>query len=106
MVAPQLGTLRLDALALMFLITAIVVGLYLPTQYKLGYEKTKFAFAVIIMASPFILPQLLRMNKLDLVFFFDHSPILIYAGIILISLAVLAISAFLSMKFYDKADLA
>ena len=92
-------------MVLMLFVISVFIGIYLPVQYKFGYEKTKFAFAVI-MASPFILPQLLRMNKLDLVFFFDYSPILIYAGVILISLVVLAISAFLSMKFYDKADLA
>ncbi len=86
MVAPQLGALRLDALALMFLITAIVVGLYLPTQYKLGYEKTKFAFVVIIMASPVLTAALLKMEGMNFVF--------------------LIISACLSVKFYDKVDLA
>lgn len=106
LIIPGLGSLDMNLLVLMLFVISVFIGIYLPVQYKFGYEKTKFAFAVIIMASPFILPQLLRMNKLDLVFFFDHSPILIYAGIILISLAVLAISAFLSMKFYDKADLA
>ncbi len=93
-------------MVLMFLVISVFIGIYLPVQYKFGYEKTKFVFAVIIMASPFILPQLLRMNQLDLVFFFDYSLILIYAGIILISFMVLAISAFMSMKYYDKADLA
>lgn len=49
----------------MFLITAIVVGLYLPTQYKLGYEKTKFAFVVIIMASPVLTATLLKMEGMN-----------------------------------------
>ena len=106
LIIPGLGSLDMNLLVLMLFVISVFIGIYLPVQYKFGYEKTKFAFAVIIMASPFILPQLLRMNKLDLVFFFDYSPILIYAGVILISLVVLAISAFLSMKFYDKADLA
>ncbi len=106
MVAPQLGTLRLDALALMFLITAIVVGLYLPTQYKLGYEKTKFAFVVIIMASPVLTAALLKMDGMNFDTLLTAPPIFVYGGMILAGIIFLIISACLSIKFYNKADLA
>ena len=74
--------------------------------YKFGYEKTKFAFGVIIMASPFILPLLMRAGNLNLNFLSMFSPYLVYGGIVLIGFAILAISASLSIKIYDKADLA
>lgn len=106
MVAPQLGTLRLDALALMFLITAIVVGLYLPTQYKLGYEKTKFAFVVIIMASPVLTAALLKIDGMNFDTLLMAPPIFVYGGMILAGIVFLIISACLSVKFYDKVDLA
>lgn len=106
MVAPQLGTLRLDALALMFFVTAVVVGLYLPIQYKLGYEKTKFAFVVIIMASPVIVAALLKMENINFDTLHMAPPILVYSGMILAGIVILTISASLSVKFYSKADLA
>lgn len=106
MVVPQLGTLRLDALALMFLVTAVVVGLYLPVQYKLGYEKTKFAFVVIIMASPMIVAALLKMDDINFDALLMAPPLFIYGGMILAGIIMLTISACLSIKFYDKADLA
>lgn len=105
-VAPQLGTLRLDALALMFLITAIVVGLYLPTQYKLGYEKTKFAFVVIIMASPVLTAALLKMDGMNFDALLMAPPIFVYGGMILAGVVFLIVSACLSIKFYNKVDLA
>ena len=103
---PELGTADIKLFALMFLVTAAFVGLYLPIQYKLGYEKTKIAFVVVIMASPFILPVLLRTEPLR----FDHlstvSPYLMSAGTIVIGAAFLAVSALISIKIYSKADLA
>lgn len=106
MVAPQLGTLRMETLALMFLVTALVVGLYLPVQYKLGYEKTKFAFFVIIMVSPVLLPMLLKMEGTNFDALLTAPPILVYGSMILAGIIVLTISACLSAKFYNEADLA
>lgn len=106
MVAPQLGTLRLDAVSLMFLLTAIVVGLYLPIQYKLGYEKTKFAFVVVIMASPVLTAALLKMENTNFDTFLTAPPVLVYGGMILAGVIFLIISAGLSIKFYNAVDLA
>lgn len=103
---PGLGTADIKLFTLMFLVISVFIGIYLPVQYKLGYEKTKFAFAAIIVASPFILPLLMRMESLNLNFLSTLSPYLIYGGFVLWGLVVLAISAALSVKIYDKADLA
>lgn len=103
---PGLGTADIKLFTLMFLVISVFIGIYLPMQYKLGYEKTKFAFAAIIVASPFILPLLMRMESLNLNFLVTLSPYLIYGGFVLLGLVVLAISAGLSVKIYDKADLA
>lgn len=103
---PGLGTSDIKLFAFMFLIVSVFIGIYLPIQYKFGYEKTKFAFGVIIMASPFILPLFMRAGSLNLNFLSMFSPYLVYGGIVLIGFATLAISASLSIKIYDKADLA
>ena len=106
LVIPGLGTADITMFALIFLVTALFIGVYLPVQYKLGYEKTKFAFVVVIMASPIILPLLMRMDGLNLGFLSMLSPYLICGGIVLIGFVFLAISASLSVKIYTKADLA
>ena len=103
---PELGASDIKLFALMFFVISVFIGVYLPIQYKLGYEKTKFAFAVIIMASPFILPLLMRMGSLNLDFLSMLSPYLVYGGIVLFGLVILTISASLSITIYDKADLA
>ena len=106
LVIPGLGSCDIKLFVLMLLITSVFIGVYLPVQYKLGYEKTKFAFVVVIMASPFILPQLMKMETVNLDFLFLISPILAYVGITLLSLGILIVSTFLSMRFYSSVDLA
>ena len=60
----------------------------------------------IIMASPFIVPQLLKMqvgaNWYPLI---ALSPSILSVGAILIGVFVLAVSAGISVKVYCKADL-
>lgn len=105
-IVPGLGSCDIDLFVLMFFITSVFIGVYLPIQFRLGYEKTKFAFVVVIMASPFILPQLMKMESVNLDFLSLFSPILAYGGIALLSLGILTVSTFLSMRFYSSVDLA
>ena len=105
-VIPGLGSCDIKLFVLMFLVTSVFIGVYLPVQYRLGYEKTKFVFVVVIMASPFILPQLMIMENVNLDFLSLLSPILAYGGIALLSLGILMISTFLSMRIYSNVDLA
>ena len=101
-----LGTFDVKLCMLMFLVVSVFIGIYLPVQYKLGYEKTKFVFVVVIMASPFIFPQLLKMENINLDVFSKTSPLVIYGSIVAFSLVVLIASILLSIKIYEDEDLA
>lgn len=103
---PGLGVSDIKLFLFMFFVTAVFIGLYLPVQYKLGYEKTKFAFIVIIMASPFILPYLMKTENININFLSAYSPLLTYGGIGLFTFLFLAASIVLSIKFYENTDLA
>lgn len=106
LIIPSLDTMNAAMFFLMFLVTSVLISIYLPIQYKLGYEKTKFAFTVVIIASPFLLPQLMKMENFNLNFLSEFSPILICGSVLLLSCMILAVSAALSIKFYNRTDLA
>lgn len=105
LVIPGLGSFNVKLCILMFLVVSVFIGIYLPVQYKLGYEKTKFAFVVVIMASPFIFPQLLKMDSLNLAAFSEISPYVIYGSVIAFAFIVLTVSILLSIKIYYDEDL-
>ena len=103
---PGLGTSGMELFILMFFVTSVFIGIYLPIQYKLGYEKTKFAFAVIIIASPFILPMLMRMDPVNLDFFVSIPAYIVYGGVFAGGFIFLVLSSMLSIKIYNETDLA
>lgn len=103
---PGLGSCDIKLFVLMFFLTSVFIGIYLLVQYKLGYEKTKFVFVVVIMASPVILPLLMKMENVNPGFLSLCSPVLVYGGIVLLGLGILTVSTFLSIKFYIRVDLA
>ena len=103
---PGLGTSGIALFILMFFVTSVFIGIYLPIQYKLGYEKTKFAFAVIIVASPFILPMLMRMDTANLDFLASIPAYFVYSGVLVGGFIILVLSSMLSIKIYNETDLA
>ena len=103
---PGLGTSGIELIILMFFVTSVFIGIYLPIQYKLGYEKTKFAFAVIIISSPFILPMLMRMDTVNLDFFVLIPAYIVFGGVFAGGFIILVLSSMLSIKIYNETDLA
>lgn len=107
LVFPDLGKFSFGMAVIVFFVISIFLGIYLPVQFKLGYEKTKFFFVVIIMASPFLIPQLVKLNGI-----FDFSAISVipsatlYGILALLSLIILILSMLISTKIYSQADLA
>ena len=57
-----LGTADMALFVVMFFITAIFISIYLPLQYQFGYEKTRVILAAVILASPVLLPVLIRIT--------------------------------------------
>ena len=103
---PELGTPDIRLFVLMLLAISVFIGVYLPVQYKWGFDRTKYIFTVVIIASPMYLPVLMRANRADPGLLAALSPAAFYGGVVLIGLAVLAVSASLSVAIYAKADLA
>jgi len=88
------------------LISAILFGLYTPVQYKLGFEKTKYFFMIVMMGSPFILTLLIKLNiKLGFTGFFAMPMFVQYLILIVSIIAILFISIIVSIKIYTKKEL-
>lgn len=105
-VIPGLGRIDATLFLLMFLMTSVFIGIYLPVQYKIGYEKTRFAVLIVIMASPYVLPLLIKTEYVNLNFLSMFSPFLVCGSILLFSCLILIVSVIFSVKFYDETDLA
>ncbi|MGV8984446.1 ABC-2 transporter permease [Clostridium sp.] len=91
---------------IVLLILVILFGIYTPIQYKLGFEKTKYFFMILIMGSPFVLTLLIKVNiKVDFTGFFAMSMFVKYLLPIVAIITILFISMNVSIKIYSKKEL-
>ena len=103
LLVPSLGAFGLAQIIPVFAGAALLFGIYLPFQYRLGYEFTKYFFLFAILIVSFLLPMLFRRlpQKLPA---FRMSPGAL-SILLVLSTALLAASAALSVHFYKKRAL-
>ena len=103
---PKLGSFNFGMVMAAFVGISLLISIYLPIQFKVGYEKTKFFFIVVFMASPLLLPQLFKTNGIPyLAVIHSISVTLLCVMVALISLILLAASILISIRIYSKKDL-
>lgn len=100
LILPQIKFLSLSNVLTVMLISTILFGVYTPIQYKLGYEKTKYFFSIVIVTTPFLIPTLTKLRFLLNLSWLSSTPLMI-AMIIL----VLSVSVITSIKIYEKKEL-
>lgn len=106
LVFPQLGTIGFTLPVMLFLVISLILSIYLPVHYRLGFEKTKFFFIIVIMASSFLFPLLVKIaGGIDISFFALLNPTIFLSGVILFSISILVVSVIISMQIYKKVDL-
>lgn len=102
---PTLQSVSYRVPIVLFLLVSLCLSIYLPIQYKVGYEKTKLFFTVLIMATPVGFAQLMK-NGIKLKFLSNIHPALLLLGSLIISALLLIISSIVSIKIYRKTELA
>lgn len=97
----------MDAL-ITLLIGAVFMGIMLPVQYKLGYEKMKYVYMVIIITMPVSVPFIGKFLSAHPVDFSGLLKLSAFAkgGIALVfSAFLIAASMFVSVRVYSKKEL-
>ena len=102
---PTLQSVSYRVPIVLFLLVSLCLSIYLPIQYKVGYEKTKLFFTVLIMATPVGFAQLMK-EGINLKFLSNIHPALLLLGSLIISTLLLIISSIVSIKIYRKTELA
>ena len=102
---PRVGSMNLTGVLAVFFGASVVYSIYVPLQYKLGYDKTKIFFMLVIMASPVSLAAFAKYGNLrpD---FLDMIPVLLQNVLLFLAgTAVLLISMKISVHIYRHKEL-
>ncbi|OPA73315.1 ABC transporter permease [Paenibacillus selenitireducens] len=88
------------------LISTILISVYTPIQYKYGYEKTKYFFSILIVATPFVLPAIIKSNMLSQFDgFFTLPESIQYLTLIAAIMISNCISIYASIRIYSNKEL-
>ncbi|MDO5146454.1 MAG: ABC-2 transporter permease [Eubacteriales bacterium] len=101
----KLGGLPPELAAVVFFIITVFFAFYLPVQYKLGYEKTRFIFSVVIIASPFILAKIIEKQETGFGTFAALSSVMFIAMAVAAGTVVFVLSGMISVRIFERKDL-
>ena len=106
LIIPQIKFLSLSNVLTVLLILTTLFGVYTPIQYKLGFEKTKYFFTIVIVATPFLSPTLTKLGiSLDLNWL-SSMPLFVWILIMIaMIILVLSVSVITSINIYEKKEL-
>ena len=92
--------------ALVFLIQALGMGIFLPIQYKFGYEKTKFISFVLLVLSPVIIEATKRISfSSKIVSLMQSNSVIAVAILYGCGILIWLVSFVISNKIFAKKDL-
>lgn len=103
LVVPELGHFGFSEVISVFSGLALLLGIYLPFQYRFGYDFTKYFFIFSILGISFVLPLFIRYLPPEFLTFEPDQGTLVL--LLLFSSALLAASVAASIYFYNKASL-
>lgn len=108
LLVPQIETIRLFDIVLGLLILTIIFGVYMPLQYKLGYEKMKYVLMFILFATAFLVPSIIKIIvKAGIgLSIFNELPLMVsQAGFVTMIFIVASLSLTISINTFQRKEL-
>jgi ABC-2 type transport system permease protein len=103
---PKAGSLDLFTALAALLVIILLYGIYMPLEFKFGFEKTKFAFTITLFAATFGVSMLYGTHiKIDLSWLSAIPAVVQLLALVLINIAILAISMKASIRIYARKEL-
>lgn len=96
-------------LSLIFLINALFFSIYIPFQYKFGFERCKFGFMIILLATSFLFPTIMKtiieQKPVDFDKISSLPAPLIIIGLLCAGIAALTVSMRISVRIFKSKAL-
>ncbi len=118
---PQIGGMTPGMAVMGFLTLAVAVGIYMPLQFRLGYEKARYlimaAYLVLVCGAPMLSTAVSNSVKTGALQAFSGlfssaaavlegtAPAALAVGLLAAGIAALAVSVGASVAIYERVDL-
>lgn len=105
---PKIALLKFREILISLAIVSVVLGIYLPLQYKFGFEKTEYMIMVLVMITPLLLPLIVKFfteHHFDFSFISSISEPVMCFILAIISTCILLVSLWFSSNIYMRKEL-
>lgn len=106
LVVPGLAALPMQAYASVLFADSLFFSIYMPLQYKLGFERVKLLLMLMIVAATWLFPLFLKVSAIRWNPLADIPAWASSIALTAASFAVLAASALVSIRIFVRKDLA
>ncbi len=93
------------SISVVFLIGCIFMGIYIPLELKVGYEKVKFYLMIIVIATPLCVGGIGKVVTEDMVKRINEIVGSLVPYFSIISIVILMGSFFVAKHIYEKKDI-
>ena len=101
----DIKTTDLATISIVFLIGCIFMGIYIPLELKVGYEKVKFYLMIIVIATPLCVGGIGKSVTEDMVKRVNEIIGTLIPYFSIISILILLASYYVANRIYEKKDI-
>jgi ABC-type transport system involved in multi-copper enzyme maturation permease subunit len=102
---PSMQPLSYSSVILVWTANILFLGIYIPLEFKVGYDNVKYYLTAIIVLSPFLIGIIGRYKGLSIFSNFIQAGSNLLPFILMFSLILMGVSYFVSVRVFEKKDL-
>jgi ABC-type transport system involved in multi-copper enzyme maturation permease subunit len=105
LIIPSMQLLSYSSVIIVCAADILLLSIYIPLEFKVGYENVKYYFTAVIVFSPFLIGIIGKYNGLSIFQAFIEAGSNLLPFIIAFSLITIMVSYSFSVRIFEKKDL-
>lgn len=105
LIIPYMQLLSYSSVMMVCAAVILLLSIYIPLEFKVGYENVKYYFTAIIVFSPFLIGIIGRYKGVSIFQAFVEAGSNLLPFILMFSLVMIMVSYYFSIRIFEKKDL-
>lgn len=105
LIIPYMQLLSYSSVIMVCAAVILLLSIYIPLEFKVGYENVKYYFTAIIVFSPFLIGIIGKYKGVSIFQAFVEAGSNLLPFILMFSLIAIMVSYYFSVRIFEKKDL-
>jgi ABC-2 type transport system permease protein len=105
LIIPFMQSLSYSTVIIVWTINILLLGIYIPLEFKVGYENVKYYITAVVVFSPFLIGIIGRYKGVTIFSKLIETGSNLLPLILMFSLILMVVSYWVSVRIFEKKDL-